>query len=137
MERFRGCEKETKTKAYSKEGLQKQTVQKDAKGPLRNWMQQSVETLTEQLKEYENLLSDYNISDDPDVLEKTITLEHTIERHNVHLEHLQYMLGAWENDTITKAQIKQVRPAVDEYISENQVSQSFFSFIRRFCPNHW
>lgn len=121
MERFRGCEKETKTKAYSKEGLQKQIVQKDTKGPLRNWLQQCIETLNEQLKEYEKKLSDYQLSDGPDVLAKTITLEHTIERHNFHLEHLQYILSAWENDTITKEQIKQIRSAVDEYIDQNQV----------------
>ena len=120
MEDFRGCEKETKTKAYSKEGLQKQTVQKDTKGPLRAWLQESVDDITEQLKKYETQLSDFALSDDPDVLEKTITLEHRIERHQFHLEHLEYLLTAWENDTVTKQQIKSIRDAVNEYIAENE-----------------
>ena len=121
MERFRDCEKETKTKAYSKEGLQKQISQKDSKVPLRNWLQQSIETLEEQLKQYESKLSDYALSDDPDLLEKTITLEHCVERHQVHIERLQYIANDWERDVVTKEQIKAIKGPVDEYIEQNQV----------------
>ena len=135
MERFRDCEKETKTKAYSKEGLQKLSAELDVKGPLRTWLQDSIERLEEQLKEYESLLSDYNLSDDPDLLEKTITLEHTIERHNVHIENLKTISSAWENDTVTKQQIKAIKRPVDEYIENNQVCFFYRYSILGDCIN--
>lgn len=38
MEQFKACEKETKTKAYSKEGLGQQKQDNDGRGEARNWV---------------------------------------------------------------------------------------------------
>lgn len=83
-------------------------------------MEECSERLEEQLKECELQLADYCLSDDPDILEKTITLEHRIERISFHLEHLEYMLSAWESDTVNKQQIKSIRDALNEFIDENE-----------------
>jgi CCR4-NOT transcription complex subunit 3 len=132
MERFRGCEKETKTKAYSKEGLQKQSVKKDAKGPERNWLQQSTDRLISQLKQLENEMRNLDTEDPDAALERQITLEHRIDRHKIHIDHLQYTLSAWENDVITKDQIKQIQKPIDEYIKNNHVRSEKKFFLGRF-----
>lgn len=38
MEQFKACEKETKTKAYSKEGLGQTKQDNDGRGEARNWV---------------------------------------------------------------------------------------------------
>ena len=51
MERFKVCEKETKTKMFSKEGLalaQKQDPKEKARNEMRDWINTTVATLTEQ-----------------------------------------------------------------------------------------
>lgn len=53
MERFKVCEKETKTKMFSKEGLalaQKQDPKERARNEMRDWINTTVATLTEQVK---------------------------------------------------------------------------------------
>lgn len=52
MERFKVCEKETKTKMFSKEGLalaQKQDPKEKARNEMRDWINTTVATLTEQV----------------------------------------------------------------------------------------
>ena len=52
MERFKVCEKETKTKMFSKEGLalaQKQDPRERARNETRDWINTTVATLTEQV----------------------------------------------------------------------------------------
>ena len=54
MERFKVCEKETKTKMFSKEGLalaQKQDPKEKARNEMRDWINTTVATLTEQVKQ--------------------------------------------------------------------------------------
>ena len=53
MERFNVCEKETKTKMFSKEGLalaQKQDPKEKARNEMREWINLTVATLTEQAR---------------------------------------------------------------------------------------
>ena len=49
MERFKVCEKETKTKTFSKEGLaqaQKQDPKERARNDIRDWINTTVDTFT-------------------------------------------------------------------------------------------
>ena len=49
MERFKVCEKETKTKMFSKEGLaqaQKQDPKEKARNEMRDWINNTVDQLT-------------------------------------------------------------------------------------------
>ena len=58
MERFREVEKETKTKAFSKEGLMAARNAKDprekAKDDAREWLGNAVESLNSQIESFEN-----------------------------------------------------------------------------------
>jgi len=49
MEQFKICEKETKTKAYSKEGLLQQNIQDDAKVEVRGWIVKGLAALNSQI----------------------------------------------------------------------------------------
>jgi len=49
MEQFKVCEKETKTKAYSKEGLLLQNTVDDAKVEVRGWIVKSLASLNTQI----------------------------------------------------------------------------------------
>lgn len=52
MERFKICEKETKTKTFSKEGLaqaQKQDPKERAKNEIKDWINATVDTLTSEV----------------------------------------------------------------------------------------
>jgi len=49
MEQFKVCEKETKTKAYSKEGLLLQNTQDDAKTEVRCWIVKGLTSLNTQI----------------------------------------------------------------------------------------
>ena len=48
MEQFKQCEKETKTKAYSKEGLLVATQKDDAKDGCRTWITKCLDSLQQQ-----------------------------------------------------------------------------------------
>lgn len=53
MERFKVCEKETKTKTFSKEGLaqaQKQDPKEKARNEARDWINSTVDTLTAEVR---------------------------------------------------------------------------------------
>lgn len=57
MERFKVCEKETKTKAYSKEGLSMQTKKgKDKDDGPKQAIYQWIDDMTEQLSEQQSEL---------------------------------------------------------------------------------
>lgn len=52
MERFKVCEKETKTKAFSKEGLGQATKldpREKAKGEMREWLNDTVDKMNVQV----------------------------------------------------------------------------------------
>lgn len=48
MEQFKQCEKETKTKAYSKEGLMVAQQKDDAKDTCRTWISKCLDSLQQQ-----------------------------------------------------------------------------------------
>ncbi|KAE8780458.1 general negative regulator of transcription subunit 3-like [Hordeum vulgare] len=67
MERFKVCEKETITKAFSKEGLGQQPKtdpRKKAKSETRDWLN-SVSLLLGRRQEDEDVDGDYNQEDEP------------------------------------------------------------------------
>ena len=62
MERFKVCEKETKTKMFSKEGLaqaQKQDPREKAKNEIKDWINTTVDTLTSEVYCLESSESDW------------------------------------------------------------------------------
>lgn len=121
MEQFRTYEKETKTKAYSKEGLGQQPKE-DSKAKVRSWISKCLSNLSTQLDTFESEIEVINVkkrksNNDQERLE---SLEHAVERNKFHQAMLEKILRGLENDTLTPEQIDEVRDGVEYFIENNQ-----------------
>jgi len=128
MERFKVLEKETKTKAYSKEGLSqvlkknRKDNAKDPKAVTSEWIEKMKENLQEQIEEYESKVENFkgvgkkkskHHNEDIEGLQKHI------ERHNWHLEQLEDVREKLNNDEVTVKRVKAIQEDVEYYISDN------------------
>lgn len=93
MERFKVCEKETKTKAFSKEGLGQQPKadpKERARAEARDWLNHVVDEITTQLDvfeaEIESLTSGKKTKQKPPRL---VHLEESVSRHKEHILKLE------------------------------------------------
>lgn len=121
MEKFKICEKETKTKAFSKEGLaQDRTDPKQkAKAAVGTWVQNRIATLKEQSDEMEAEIESLNSGkrkkrseENPRIAE----LKEQISRHEYHVEMLERVLRAVYNDGVTPEEASDLKESVDYYI---------------------
>lgn len=125
MEKFKVCEKETKTKAFSKEGLaQDRTDPKQkAKDNVNDWVGNSIARLTEQKEEMEAEIETLNSGKRKkrnDENPRVVQLKEHIERHNYHVEMLERVLRAVDNDAVTPEEAEELKDSVDYYIDSNQ-----------------
>jgi len=114
MERFKACEKELKTKAYSKEGLSAATkvdpLEKE-KAELGEWVTATVEKLSIQVDEFEaeaeTLLVAIRKSrkGDPAKSERLAAIEKSVERHKYHMAKLELILRMLENGKLSFEQV--------------------------------
>ncbi len=122
MEKFKNYEKESKTKAYSKEGLlnaRENAKKEDPKGEIRVWIQKMIDELKIQIDDFEMKKEAINAKKNPSAQE----LEHyskSLARHNFHLLCLEKMLRMWENDNITRDEIEEIKDNVEYYVENNQ-----------------
>lgn len=125
MEKFKVCEKETKTKAFSKEGLaQDRTDPKQkAKANVGDWVRDAISKLTEQCEEMEaeneTLNSGKRKKRNDEHPRVTQNKEH-IKRHQHHMEMLERVLRAVDNDAVTPEEAEELKESVDYYIDSNQ-----------------
>lgn len=125
MEKFKVCEKETKTKAFSKEGLaQDRTDPKQkAKANVGDWVREAISKLTEQCEEMEaeneTLNSGKRKKRNDEHPRVTQNKEH-IKRHQHHMEMLERVLRAVDNDAVTPEEAEELKESVDYYIDSNQ-----------------
>lgn len=126
MEKFKVCEKETKTKAFSKEGLaQDRTDPKQkAKGEVGDWVREAIARLEEQSDEFEAEIEQLNSgkrrkrSEEPP---RVCELKEHITRHAHHVQQLERVLRAVDNDQVTPEQCNdELRENVDYYLESNQ-----------------
>lgn len=125
MEKFKVCEKETKTKAFSKEGLaQDRTDPKQkAKTGVSNWVGESIAKLKEQCEEMEAEIETVNSgkrkrrSEENPLVQQ---LKEKIGRHEHHVEMLERVLRAVYNDAVSPAEAEELKESVDYYIESNQ-----------------
>ncbi|CAN4096899.1 unnamed protein product [Withania somnifera] len=109
MERFKICEKETKTKAFSKEGLgqQPKTDPKEkAKSETRDWLNNVVGELENQI----------------DNFEAEVHLETSIARHKAHIMKLELILRLPDNDELSPEQVNDVKDFLEDYVERNGVT---------------
>lgn len=132
MERFKVCEKETKTKAFSKEGLNqamKMDPKEKAKQEMRDWLTNTVETLSTQVDEFDYEMD--GIQSNMKKKEKTpprlTHLEESVSRHKEHVRRLEQMLRLLDNETITPENVGDVKDMVEDYLERNQDDFDEFS----------
>lgn len=127
MERFKALEKETKIKAFSKEGLIQGTKISQAereRNEIRSWLTDSVEALNTQIESIEAELEGLSITSSKrssSKISEAELLQRLIPRHKFHIEKLEACLRLFDNDEIDVVMINDIKDNVDYYISSNRV----------------
>ncbi|KAL7028698.1 hypothetical protein ACKWTF_005960 [Chironomus riparius] len=127
MERFKVVERETKTKAYSKEGLgaaQKLDPAQREKESVCCWLQNSISSLQIQTDQYESeiesLLANKKKRLDKEKQDKMDDLKSKLDRHKFHITKLETLLRMLDNDSVDVEQIRKIRDDVEYYIDSSQ-----------------
>lgn len=128
MERFKVVERETKTKAYSKEGLgaaQKLDPIQKERDEITNWLSYSIDTLGVQVDQFESeiealqLVQKKGKKPDRDKVEKSEQLKNRVEQHRYHVKQLETLMRMLDNDTVTVDQIKKIKDDIEYYIESS------------------
>ncbi|CAG8544620.1 12578_t:CDS:10 [Rhizophagus irregularis] len=128
MEKFKACEKEMKTKAYSKEGLQQSTKmdpKEKEKMETCEWVSNQIDALSTQIEtaeaEVEQLQSVVKKSrKDSQKVERLGEVENIIERHKWHVNRLELILRLLENGNIPPEKVIHIKDDIIYYIESNQ-----------------
>ncbi|XP_014491279.1 general negative regulator of transcription subunit 3-like isoform X1 [Vigna radiata var. radiata] len=123
MERFKICEKETKTKAFSKEGLgqQPKTDPKEkAKSETRDWLNNVVGELESQIDNFEAELEGLSVKKGKSRPPRLTHLETSITRHKAHIKKCEFILRLLDNDELSPEQVNDVKDFLDDYVERNQ-----------------
>ncbi|KAA6389088.1 MAG: putative CCR4-NOT transcription complex subunit 3 [Streblomastix strix] len=126
MDKYKTFEREIKTKQYSNEGLeQKEKVDPQAaqKEEIHDWINECIRSLNEQKDnidaQIESIRAGGASGKKRSKGEETKDLENKNERHSYHVEQLEKMLRAMDNETITIQQIRDIQDGVKYYVEEN------------------
>ncbi|KAL9381966.1 hypothetical protein Peur_025001 [Populus x canadensis] len=132
MERFKICEKETKTKAFSKEGLgqQPKTDPKEkAKSETRDWLNNVVGELESQIDAFEAEIEGLTVKKGKTRPPRLTHLEASITRHKLHIKKLELILRLLDNDELSPEQVNDVKDFLDDYVERNQEDFDDFSDV--------
>ena len=135
MEKFKACEKEMKTKAFSKEGLI-QSAKLDPKAQEKleqtQWLQTCVEELLLQVETAEAEIETLQQggrkkgkvgASAQDRLEE---LERLNERRKWHISRLEIMLRLLDNGTLSTEQVQGLKDDVNYFVEDNAVRRELF-----------
>ncbi|CAI6342416.1 unnamed protein product [Periconia digitata] len=128
MERFKAVEKEMKTKAYSKEGLQlasKLDPKDKEKAEVIEFLQQMTEELERQVEmreaEVETLQAGMRKGKKDTAKADAIQeLESGVETHKDHINKLELLQRALQNSSIETDQVKEIEDGIRYYVENNQ-----------------
>ncbi|GAB2227800.1 hypothetical protein Droror1_Dr00009627 [Drosera rotundifolia] len=132
MERFKICERESKTKAFSKEGLgqQPKTDPKEkAKSETRDWINNVVGELELQIDSFEAEIEGLPVKKGMSRPPRLIHLETSIARHKAHIMKLEFILRLLDNDELGPEEVNDVRDLLDDYVERNQEDFDEFSEV--------
>lgn len=110
MEKFKACEKELKTKAFSKEGLNAATKidpKEQEKDELCTWVNDTVEALSMQVEKFDAELESLLVllkkskKHDSSRSERLDEVRQQIERHKFHIMKLEIILRMLENGNLS------------------------------------
>ncbi|KAI6033986.1 Not1 N-terminal domain, CCR4-Not complex component-domain-containing protein [Pisolithus microcarpus] len=133
MEKFKACEKEMKTKAFSKEGLT-QSAKLDPKAQekmeVTSWLQQTVEELTLQVEQAEAEIESLQGGGKKKgkgqsaASSRLEDLEHLNERRKWHINRLELILRLLDNGSLSTDQVLGLKEDVI-YFVENNMEEIF------------
>lgn len=129
MEAFRTCEKETKIKAYSKEGLHLRSIKEEGKESVRRWITGCLDQLQSQIDSFDVELESLSDQPDSEDFARRCELELWVERNKYHCHALEFILRHYDNERISDDQIDQIRDILGEYIENRAVCVSPFLFL--------
>ncbi|KAF7819301.1 CCR4-NOT transcription complex subunit 3-like isoform X1 [Senna tora] len=132
MERFKICEKETKTKAFSKEGLgqQPKTDPKEkAKSETRDWLNNVVGELESQIDNFEAELEGLSVKKGKSRPPRLMHLETSITRHKAHIKKCELLLRLLDNEELSPEQVNDVKDFLEDYVERNQEDFDEFSDV--------
>jgi len=132
MERFKACEKEMKTKAFSKEGLiaaAKMDPAERAKADLSNWLSSSVDELSHQVEGAEAELETLagggkKKKGNSGANERIGELERLNERREWHVQKLEVLLRLLENGQLETDAVAGIKDDIAYFVESNAVSCS-------------
>lgn len=124
MEEFKICEKETKTKTYSKEGLareEKLDPEEEAKQNTTTWLQESVERLQSDMEEkdfeIERLSSGKGKKTNKHEIE---SLQDHISSHKFHIAKMEGIIRLVNNDVLQVDAVDAIKDDIDYYMDSHQ-----------------
>eukprot|EP01132_Coremiostelium_polycephalum_P006754 gene6754-8376_t len=124
MEQFKACEKETKTKAYSKEGLDMSSKDEMAKSHVRSWVGKAIIDLKSQIESFENELENIPVRKRKTEATRVESLQKYLQNHKYHQKALECLLRMLEVDKVTSDDIESLKDSIDCYLDgyedENQ-----------------
>lgn len=127
MERFKACEKEMKTKAFSKEGLsaqQKLDPKEVAKIEMSHWVSTMVDELGQQIERTEaevELLRSQTKKKKPTSVSdgRSSELEALNDRRRWHIGKLELIMRLLENGQISPERVGEVKDDIQYYVESN------------------
>ncbi|EZA53169.1 CCR4-NOT transcription complex subunit [Ooceraea biroi] len=127
MERFKVVERETKTKAYSKEGLgaaQKLDPAQKEKDEVTNWLANSIDALNLQMDTFESEIESLQAGKkkriDKDKQDRVDELKAKLDKHRYHIRKLETLLRMLDNMSVEVNTIKRIKDDVEYYIESSQ-----------------
>jgi len=123
MERFKVCEKETKTKAFSKEGLaqeRKKDPEELARDAAREWLESCVEQIEQQKETVEAEIEVINAGKKKKGSDgREDELQEIMARHEFHTTNLEQLLRLLDNESISPTDVDEIKDGVEYYIDSN------------------
>lgn len=126
MEEFKVCEKETKTKAYSKEGLaqiERLDPAEQARQNTRTWIQDCLTQLNEVIETNECDLERLQTAKGKNRNKQEMEgLEALLARHKWHILKLEQIIRLLDNDALEATDVDDLKEDIEYYLEANQVS---------------
>ncbi|KAN0064142.1 general negative regulator of transcription subunit 5 [Thecaphora frezii] len=126
MERFKACEKEMKTKAFSKEGLiaaARLDPREKAKMEMSDWLSGMVDELSRQVEaaeaEIEVTLGSGKKKKGSAKDERVSNIEHQNDRRNWHISRLEILLRMLANGNLETERVEDIKDDIAYFVESN------------------
>ena len=128
MEKFKAVEKEMKTKAFSKEGLNataKMDPKEKEKAEAIDFLSNMVEELERQVETLEAEEESLQVTvkkgkKDMGKADRLSEIGRTLERHKFHQSKLELLLRSLQNGNVETEQVQELEDSIRYYVEENQ-----------------